>query len=241
FDTKHRVVIDYTWEVPGEKSSKLRGNWVVSGIFTAQSGQPFTIFAGAVGNEVNLRANVLGPVTQNNGNPNAAIATTNLQLPSAVAPCSFIAAVPPFPTVPDIVQPTTGLPCPGNSGRNAFNGPNFINMNFALQKGFSLGGESRMIIFRGEFYNLFNRSNFYNPISQLSTDGFTLTPSFGQIKSAHAPRQIQFGVRYTWYLSRCGSSGPPSQEGLFVSVPPAKTARKPGRGAPCVSFVTAAP
>jgi hypothetical protein len=203
FDSRHRMVLDYTWEIPGSKSSKLRGNWTMSGIFVAQSGQPFTIFAGPTGGEVNMRANV-GPFSVGN-DPNGAITTTLtpaqlLQLlPSTQAPCgTLVTAVFPNVTVPNIVQPATGLPCTGNSGRNAFTGPNLINMNFSVQKGFSLGGENRMLSFRGEFYNLFNRNNFYNPISQLSTDGFTLNPAFGQIKSAHDPRQIQFGVRYSW-------------------------------------------
>ena len=70
--------------------------------------------------------------------------------------------------------------------------------NMAIQKGFPIGGESRMLNFRAEFYNLSNRSNFYNPISTLSTDAFSINPDFGKIKSAHDPRQIQFAVRYTW-------------------------------------------
>jgi hypothetical protein len=201
FDNKHRMVLDYTWEVPGPKSSVLKGNWVLSGIFDAQSGQPFTIFAGPAGGEVTQRVNVLNSVAISN-NPNSAISTANLQLPSTVAPCvrTVLTGSPPITPVqiPDIIQPATGLPCTGNSGRNAFTGPNFIAMDFAIQKGFTLGGESRMLSFRAEFYNLFNRSNFYNPISQLSTDGFTPNPSFGLIKSAHDPRQIQFGVRYSW-------------------------------------------
>ena len=201
FDTKHRLVLDYTWELPGKKSSMVWGNWTVSGILVAQSGQPFTIFAGPTGGEVTMRANVLGPVSVSN-DPNGAISMANLQLPSLVAPCVRTIIDPftllPLGTVGNIVQPATGEPCPGNSGRNQFTGPSFINTNLAIQKGFRLGGENRMLTLRGEFYNLLNRANFYNPISQLSTDGFTLNPAFGKIKSAHDPRQIQFGVRYSW-------------------------------------------
>jgi hypothetical protein len=71
-------------------------------------------------------------------------------------------------------------------------------MNFAIQKGFQVFGEGRMLTFRSEFYNLFDRSNFYNPISAMSTDGFSQNPNFGKIKSAHDPRQIQFAVRFNW-------------------------------------------
>jgi len=32
----------------------------------------------------------------------------------------------------------------------------------------------------------------------MSTDGFSLNPNFGKIKSAHDPRQIQFAVRFSF-------------------------------------------
>jgi hypothetical protein len=87
----------------------------------------------------------------------------------------------------------------GNSSRNAFTGPDYINMNFAVQKGFHVSDvEARMLIFRMEFYNLFNRANYFNPISTFSTNGVTVNPDFGKIKSAHEPREIQLAIRYSW-------------------------------------------
>jgi len=189
FDSKHRLVLDYTWEVPGAKSSALKGNWAVSGIFVAQSGQPFTIFSGPMLGEVTQRASASGAVAVSN-DPNGAISTLNL-LP-ATSTC-------PAPTFPfTLFLPAAGTACTGNTARNAFTGPSYVNMNLALQKGFRLFGEGRMLTLRAEFYNLFNRANYYNPISTLSTDGSHLNPDFGKIKSAHDPRQIQFGVRYSW-------------------------------------------
>ena len=55
-----------------------------------------------------------------------------------------------------------------------------------------------MLTFRTEFYNLFDRANYFNPISQYSLDGQTINPDFGKIKSAHEPRQIQFAIRFNW-------------------------------------------
>lgn len=189
FDSRHRLVLDYTWEIPGEESSALRGNWAISGIFVAQSGQPFTIFSGNILGEVTQRASASGAVALSS-NPNAAISTSNL-LP-ALATCPAHAL--PF----TLFLPAAGTACTGNTGRNAFTGPSYVNMDLALQKGFRLFGEGRMLTLRAEFYNLFDRSNFYNPISTLTTDGSHLNPDFGKIKSAHDPRQIQFGVRYSW-------------------------------------------
>jgi hypothetical protein len=189
FDSNHRLVLDYTWEIPGPKSSALKSNWAVSGIFVARSGQPFTIFSGPILGEITQRATATGTVSVSS-DPNGAIDPTNL-LP-ALATCP--AAV--FPSTQ--FQPVTGTACTGNTARNAFTGPNYVSMDLAVQKGFRLFGEGRMLTLRAEFYNLFNRENFYNPISTLSTDGTNLNPDFGKIKSAHDPRQIQFGVRYSW-------------------------------------------
>jgi len=92
---------------------------------------------------------------------------------------------------------TVGLPCIGTTRRNQFTGPGLAQMNMAVQKGVQMG-ESRLLTFRAEFYNLFNRDNFYNPISALSLDGLTLNPDFGHIKSAHEPFQVQLAARFTW-------------------------------------------
>jgi hypothetical protein len=94
--------------------------------------------------------------------------------------------------------PSANTPCIGNSSRNQFVGPDYLNMNFAIQKGFRVFGEGRMLTIRSEFYNLFNRANYYNPISQFSVDGFNSNPEFGNIKSAHDPRQVQLAVRFSW-------------------------------------------
>ena len=193
FNVPHRFVLDYVWEIPGKGA--LRGDWMFSGIFIAQSGQPFTIFAGPAFGQVDQRVDVTGAVSQNNGDPTAAILPTNLALPGptchATTGTPFVASGVPFSGV-------AGSPCIGNSRRNQFTGPNFFTWNMAVQKGFHVFGEGRMLFLRAEFYNLTDRANFYNPISQLSLDGINLNPQFGQILSAKDPRQIQFAVRFNF-------------------------------------------
>ncbi|MGH9649156.1 MAG: hypothetical protein ACRD3I_01670, partial [Terriglobales bacterium] len=193
FHTKHRFVLDYTWDVPYGKDSKWMGNWQISGIFVAQSGQPFTIFAGPVLNEVTQRVDVTGPVTITN-DPDGAIDTSSLSLAGKRASCGTGGV-----GVNDIrylVAP--GVACTGSSGRNQFTGPGFAAFNLAIQKGFPIFGEGRMLSLRAELYNLTDRANFYNPISTLSTDGVSQFADFGKIKSAHEARQVQFAVRFTW-------------------------------------------
>lgn len=199
FDSKHRLILDYTWDVPSVKMAKgLLDNWQFSGVFTAQSGQPFSIFAGPVAGEITERVNIVGPVNVSD-DPAGAISGSGLQLATAAAACTNLPTFVPGSTFrASRFQPALGAPCTGNSGRNAFTGPDYINMNVALQKTIALFGEGRALTLRTEFFNVFNHANFYNPISQLSLDGVTLNPDFGKIKSAHDPRQIQFAARFSW-------------------------------------------
>ena len=185
FDVPHRAVIDFTWAVPKLPLPKALNDWRLSGIVNVQSGQPFTIFAGPIFGELMQRANVNGSV-QMTGNPNAYISMSNLS-PAASKCWLFTGKVLPGP----------GGPCLGNSGRNAFSGPGLATVDFAVEKRFAFG-EKRSLMFRSEFFNLLNRANYYNPISELSTDGQNINPQFGQIQSSHDPRQIQLALRFTW-------------------------------------------
>jgi hypothetical protein len=77
----------------------------------------------------------------------------------------------------------------GTAGRNIVIGPGTIRVDFALHKDFTLT-ERQILEFRTEFFNIFNRVNFYQPGNSFST------PSFGVIGGAFDPRQIQFSLKY---------------------------------------------
>lgn len=197
FDVRQRAVVDFVYRLPYFKGRWL-GNFTASGITTVQSGQPFTIFSGPAYGQLTQRINLPS---------NGSIRLTG-------SPAGYIQGVS-FNTLPAYQQNAAGsLQCPviyaipalfrqnssqgaclGNSSRNAFIGPAFFSQDLALQKGFTTT-ENQLLVIRAEFFNLFNRSNFYNPISELSPDGAHLNPEFGLIRSAHDPRQIQFAVRY---------------------------------------------
>lgn len=195
FQSDHRFVLDFTYDVPSLQKawgwSKWLDYWQVSGITVARSGQPYTIYS-LIGGELSQRANATGAVATST-DPNGAIDPTNLE--TAALTCG-----PAIPTAPVLfaADGSTGTSCNGNTPRNGFTGPMFSTVNLAIQKNFPIGDEGMMLSFRSEFYNLFGADNLYNPISILSTDGVSLNPNFGKIKSARDPRQIQFGVRFTW-------------------------------------------
>ena len=86
----------------------------------------------------------------------------------------------------------------GTSGRNAFRGPRFFNIDMSLVKKFRFT-ESHGISFRAEAYNLLNNPNFSNPainlVNYIPTDLSKNT--FGRISSTVNPARIfQMALRY---------------------------------------------
>ena len=91
----------------------------------------------------------------------------------------------------------------GSSGRNGFRGPRHFNTDLSLVKHFCVA-ERRSVVFRCEFYNLFNNTNFARPASSLTTPA-----TFGKIGATASggagvpvggtsggPRIIQMVLRY---------------------------------------------
>lgn len=79
----------------------------------------------------------------------------------------------------------------GNSGRNSLKGPTYKDVDLALMKDFGIY-ESLHLQFRAEFFNLFNHTNFENPVT------VTSSANFGQIISANPSREIQGALKLIW-------------------------------------------
>jgi hypothetical protein len=198
FNQTNRFILEFTWAIPYSRPSLLLNGWNLSGIFIAESGQPFTIFSGPIAGELTQRVSLDGSL-RTTGDPNQYFANTSaIVLPSEA--CRQVGAS----HSPYVVQQQVGVfsgqvgvPCLGNSSRNQFTGPAYVDLDLAVQKTFRIK-ETYALLFRAESYNLFNRANYYNPISTYSLDGVNPYSQFGQIQSAHSPRQLQFAVRMTW-------------------------------------------
>jgi hypothetical protein len=169
--------------------------WKLSGIATVQSGMPFTVVTGGPdtsgfnqatsgispdgGNRPNLAKP--GPLPQNNGNPDAAF-----------DPTWFTAAL-------------AGQD--GNSGRNQYYGPGLVNFDLAAADRWRLprAGERTTLEFRADFFNLFNHTNFANPIADMSNANFgKITQTLGTAVATSVgtsggpsggPRLIQLSMR----------------------------------------------
>jgi len=56
-------------------------------------------------------------------------------------------------------------------------------------------GSAQDLQFRLEMFNVFNQANFFGPGS---VDGNIVSPTFGQIVQADAPRLVQLAVKYSF-------------------------------------------
>jgi len=175
FDIRHRAVFVFVYDLPigpGHRflgwsngiNRQVFGGWQISGNTTIQSGTPFTVFNGSNDfsgfNQFNDRPDVVGtgPLHQNNSNPDVAFDTTYFGC--STPPCNVIGKG----------APPVGRQ--GTSGRNQYYGPALQNWNFSTAKLFPLGTERLHLRFEADFFNLFNHTNFSNPVGSESSVNF---------------------------------------------------------------------
>ncbi|HET6177497.1 MAG TPA: carboxypeptidase regulatory-like domain-containing protein [Candidatus Sulfotelmatobacter sp.] len=178
FDARHRIVFSYYWEPPVHKYSGAKGQivngWALSGITTFQTGFPIRIstlddqelmysFDFELPGEPDLVAPFRTFKPQSNGN--------YFFDPSSFSEDNTFGRI-------------------GNSPRTICCGPHISSTDFAVLKTFAIS-ETKHVDFRGEFFNLFNHSQFFNPDGNFS-DG----SQFGQITQARDPRLMQFALKF---------------------------------------------
>src|SRR6202453_3638783 len=184
FDSRNRFVLSYEWSIPflqhsSEWYGKILGNWQLNGIFTAMSGTPFTVFDS---NDVSLQGQApeISGFSSNRpnviGNPNSG--------PRTVAEWFNVSAFQKLQ--PD---PLGRFQVFGDEGRNAVEGPGYVDWDFSAFKNIPLT-ESKELHLRGELFNFLNHTNFRLPVSDIES------PTFGQIQSDVGPRVIQVALKF---------------------------------------------
>jgi carboxypeptidase family protein len=163
FDTRHRLVVSWTWDIPTPKFTNraaeyVLGGWELSGIFQARSGSPFTVFDCVNGQQVCSRVILDGPVSFTGSIDHNSVGVSDtpnrykyidlggLHPGAFTDSLGFGADFPPFPS--------------NMSGRNAFRGPGFWNLDSALYKNLRIT-EGVKLQLRLEVYNLFNHANLF--------------------------------------------------------------------------------
>ena len=196
YNVGQRFVANFSYNIPGHWGflpQKLTDGWQALGIYSAQTGFPFTI------------TESYGTIQYGYDSVNGAGARPSL----IKSPTKHGAGVPQY-LASDVIQnpgayfssPTTVASngntvqvAPGTLGRNTIVGPNWWNGDFSLIKNTQLTEMLRME-FRSEFFNIFNHATFNTPNGVIGNSSFGLsTQTEGTNGSVGSERQIQFGMR----------------------------------------------
>ena len=178
FDHRQRVTANAVYDLPFGKNRSGRlggaiGGWRAAGIFTAQSGAPFTVnLSSSAGQNVSPTGLVNG---NNTGRPN--LIGNPGSGPGTPAEWFNTAA---------FALPARGTF--GTAGRNVVTGPGLIGLDVSLQKEATLY-ERLKLQFRVDAYNSLNHPNFGLPGRIFGA------ANFGSIGSAADPRELQWALK----------------------------------------------
>ncbi len=199
FNQPHRLVFQGVWEVPAPKTGLLGqviGHWGLSGVYTLQSGLPFSVTSTSGGGLAGLSGSVTVRANYTPGctGPIASGKVEN-NLNSYVNPGCFT-AVPNIPAGTVITAsspqegPGTGTYTVGANGvagdtgvgslfgglgRNTYHGPNEHRFDLALTRAFPIRrflGEKGNLQIRAEAFKVFNNAIFSNPAANISNSTF---------------------------------------------------------------------
>jgi hypothetical protein len=152
FDHTHRFVSSFVWELPGFSGSRgflhhAFGGWQYSGLVAAQTGRPFTVLQGA-----ELSGTGLG---QDRGTLLAGVS------PYGNAQCGTTPACVSWLNKAAFATTAATVGTYGGSGKNAFRMPGKYSWDMGLSKNVTFTERWR-VQFRAEFFNVFNRVNFFD-------------------------------------------------------------------------------
>jgi hypothetical protein len=213
-DLRNRFVFSGGWTMPFEKAwssgpSALTKGWTLYPIFVWQSGLPMDVNGGmyldgspgpsGAGDQGLLKPNWAGgaPKTLNPRKYQTIGALTGNFIfdPTGLAdPDCYYANGFQNPNPP-------GTPggCPaatyGTLPRNFFRGPGRVNVDLALEKATPLFHEKMQFIFRAEFFNILNHTEFQNPSGGPAS---IYSGQLGQVVSTFDPRIGQLSFRLTF-------------------------------------------
>ncbi len=181
-DIRNRVNVYGTYELPfGPGRAFLNSNslldrfvlggWQANGIFVGQSGLPFTVTISGTATNTGAgssRANVI---------PGVAQYPANKSVTQWFNPAAFTS-----PTAYNW----------GDVGRNTLRGPDEIDVDSSLEKHLPIK-EGTLLLFRVEFFNMFNHPQFQVPAAVINSGGAGTITS-----TSNTARQIQAALRLTF-------------------------------------------
>jgi hypothetical protein len=197
-----RFVASYVYDLPSPKDlrsikGEVLGGWQLTGVTTYQAGQFLTITNSSNANNIYGDTGA-GAVTASlaagcsvSGLDNPGTIQSKIGTGGAVnyfnKACITTPAVSPFAT-----GTGTGF---GTLGAGIVRGPDQANWDMSLSKRFSVRwpNEIANVMFRADFFNVFNHTQFANPSTSFGTG------TFGEITATSVnPRIIQLALRYNF-------------------------------------------
>jgi hypothetical protein len=217
YDIRHRLVVNYVYQLPGQSlkgaAGMLLGGWSYNGIWAFQSGAHWepTIGSGPkfigtcdqAGIDSGSCQNIGGDWNLDGGKNDRPNSTRSgiggvshdswangwgrTKLPDGVYQYAS----------PGVTFSPPCLACVGNLGRNTFVGPSAWYADMTLSKIFKITERVNMK-FDANGFNVFNHTNFLlASVGGNANNNYTRV-SFGQAKATLNPRELQFGVKFSF-------------------------------------------
>ena len=207
YDVRHRFSSSFNWEIPFARNAdgfarQLLHGWTITGLFTARTGSPFTVFdCSRVGpNSICYRLVPTADVRFRGPDNPPPDPRTNPAFANR-----FIYIDLSNQTPGPYVNPITGNgefgPFPENmTPKNAFRGPGFWNADASVFKNFHITEGTRLQL-RAEVFNLFNHANLFVVGSQAQvTNSFGTDANGNPIRGVTATRDgrrnVQLAVKF---------------------------------------------
>ncbi|MGO8720174.1 MAG: TonB-dependent receptor domain-containing protein [Acidobacteriaceae bacterium] len=202
-EVRQRLSGNFIYALPGDWAAvpkKISRGWELLGIFTAQTGEPFTVgspygtyqygideenaWAGGTARPNFIKKAPRDPHHRAQYFTNAAIGGVNEGLNTG------------YWGVPTTQDPVDNLgtvqTVPGNMRRNSYYMPSWWNLDTSMIKNTSIT-TTMMLQLRAEFFNVFNHPTFGEPVNEITASGFGLSSG-----TATSERQMQFGARFVF-------------------------------------------
>jgi hypothetical protein len=181
FHTKHRLSVNYLFELPFFKEQKgflgaILGGWQLNGITSISTGKPIIIQDSSDPNRDGVASDRPDVISEPN-------------LPGSERTVARYWNTAAFVRVPG------GTNRFGNSGRNIVIGPGYNNTDMSLFKTFMVREQIKLQL-RWEIFNIFNHANFDNPGGGAPAND-TASPIFGSLQNTvpSSERIMQFALR----------------------------------------------
>jgi hypothetical protein len=193
WDVPQHLALNFDWLAPSPQFRMavprfLLSGWELGGIYTVQSGQPFS---------VGIANDLANTGTHGRGGERPDYVAAPGCKPDAVNPGSVFTYI----NANCFAIPAAGEL--GNVGRNTLRSPGIQDFDFSVFKNHNLFNERLKVQFRAEFFNLFNWTSF-RATSQTIFSGrkkLALDPNALSVDQSHTAfdeREIQFGLKFIY-------------------------------------------